>query len=174
MLLWKSNMPGFFCLSTDPQRHFTTNDITSPGPSVLSNFKLGYQIWYMVYDFGASQYTVKINNTKINPPTCTLGFSVSISQWRSFFFFFPNGDLDGWEIHIWRNSTGSRELFISPITWQDFLERYNHTSKIVTLFHGSLKGHMKMCQCLLWGIGNQVIKDPRKTRKLRKSFQKKT
>lgn len=31
------------------------------------------------YDLEASQHTMKINNTKINPQTCSLDFSVPIS-----------------------------------------------------------------------------------------------
>lgn len=130
----------------DPHQHFPTNNI---GPSVLSNFI--YQtwsiIWHIVCGFGASQYTVKINNTQINPRICNLGFSVCL---------FPSGNLDSWELHICRNSTGSKEFLIRQITWADSRENYSCTSKIImTPLHGSLKGNMKTCHCLFWDVGNQ-------------------
>lgn len=63
-------------------QHFTINDIASTGLSVLSNFKSIYEtwsiLWYVVYDFVAVRYTVKINNTNMNSQTCNLGFHVSL------------------------------------------------------------------------------------------------
>lgn len=69
-------------LSTDSHQHFTINDISSTGPSVLATFESIYQtqsiLWDVVCDFGAAQYTVKIDNTKMNPQTCNLGCSLSL------------------------------------------------------------------------------------------------